>query len=479
MKKRFIIIFAISLALGSICKAQDTLWARNYGSVSSSELGLCGTVTSDGGYAVCGVSYNFSGGDFWLVRTDVNGDTVWTKDYGADRWQEAHYIIQTGDGGFAICGGSSIAVGNDDMFIVKTDSSGDTLWTRLIGNVGANDEAEAIIQTSDGCYLAVGMGSFSGNTQLYMVKLNQDGDQIWSRNYGGSSSDYAYGVVETPDSGFAITGTYSFGYANSDLWLLRTDSQGDTLWTRRFDFHNNLDRGDAIVLTADGGFAIGGRTWVGSSPQLLILRTDPDGNMLWSREFGGPSVEFAESIDITADGGFVIGGGAGPYPFDYYIVRVGPEGDSLWAARYDGWAGDSDDCYEVRVDDDGYIMAFGYSDISPSGYNSDYWLLKINDSQTTIRTDGDNMPSSISLLQNYPNPFNGSTTISYHLQTPSRVVIDIFDLGGRKVGTLINAVQTSGNHQVNWNASQIPSGIYFYKIQAGDYSQTKRAVLLK
>jgi hypothetical protein len=141
-------------------------------------------------------------------------------------------------------------------------------------------------------------------------------------------------------------------------------------------------------MTPGGDFAIGGRTWNGTYPQLLALRTDSLGTVLWSQEFGTAADEFAESIDITPDGGFVIGGGAGPYPFDYYIVRVSSNGDSLWAATYDfdGLPGDSEDCYEVRVDADGNIMAFGYADVSSSGYDSDYWMIKIQDN--ALQADG-------------------------------------------------------------------------------------------
>lgn len=375
------LLVAVLLAQAS---AQDVVFSRTYGFASSSELGLCGNITSDGGYVIGGVSYHFTGlnGQFWLVRTDSNGDTLWTRDYGADRWQEAHYVIQTSDGGFALCGGTNVAVGDDDMWIVKTDALGEPMWTAQFGAVGQDDDGWAITQTSDDGYLAVGHIKVGGNTQLFMVRLDANGDSLWTKTYGGPYSDYGYGVVQTADDGFALTGTYSVSStANTDLWLLRTNPLGDTLWTRRFDFHGNLDRGDQIVLVPDGGFAIGGRTWLGAQPQLVVVRTDSSGNPLWSREFGGAADEFAESIDMTPDGGFVIGGGAGPYPFDFYVARVSANGDSLWAARYDydGLPGDSEDCYEIRVDANGDIMAFGYADILVTGADTEYWMLKIHD----------------------------------------------------------------------------------------------------
>ncbi len=380
MKRTATLVLTLTLLVVIPAQAQDIIWSRTYGFSGTSELGQCGAVVSDGGYIIGGLSTAFPNGDFWMVRTDSVGDTIWTRNYGMTRWQSAFYVIETSNGGFAICGENSAAVGDDQVYIVRIDANGDTLWTRNFGAAGNHDNGKAIIETSDHGFLALGNG-YDGNTDLYMIKLDSLGTLLWSRLYGGIGSEVGYGVVEMPDGGFGITGSTSTGsIGGSDLWLLRTDSVGDTLWTRKYDFHAGLDRGDGIVLTNDGGFAIGGRTWNGTYAQLLAMRTDSFGNLIWSAEFGIPATgEFAESIDMTPDGGFVIGGGKGTSSFDYFVVRLSANGDSLWAATYNGTAGDSDDCFEIRVDSNGDIMAFGYSDIANPGYDTEYWLLKIAD----------------------------------------------------------------------------------------------------
>ena len=381
MSKRVCASMIVALLISS-ASAQDTLWTRNYGFTGESDQGMCGALTSDGGFLVAGDSGNFPGGDVWIVRADNNGDTIWTRNFGNERWQQANYITETSDGGVIAAGKFSVAVGDYDLYLIRLDPNGDSLWTRRFGAVGADDDGQMIIELADSNFLAVGNGRNAGTTDLFMVKLDTLGNQLWTKHYGGSGSEYAYGVVELADGGFMITGsTTTLTQGGSDLWLLRTDSDGDTLWTKKFDYHDGLDRGDNIVQADNGDFVIGGRTWNGTYAQLLGLRVDLSGNQIWAGEFGSLSDgEFAESIDKTSDGGFVIGGGKGISTFDFYVVRLDSNGDSLWAARYNGATGRSDDCYEIRVDSNDDILAFGYTDInSVAPSDLQFWVVKIDD----------------------------------------------------------------------------------------------------
>lgn len=385
--KRICIGLVLLFVFVSFAAAQDTLWTGHYGLVGNTELGYCGDIAPDGGFIVGGESSNFPGGDMWMARCDANGDTMWTRNYGADRWQMAYAVahVEAGgsDGGFIACGEYSVAVGDYDMYVVRIDPNGDTLWTRKFGTPGHSDYGREIIQTADGGFLAVGQGynSTNGTSDLYMVKIDVDGNLVWSDLYGSpSGSDYGYGAVELPDGGFAITGTY-YGSGNSNIWLLRTDSIGDTLWTRNYDLHGEGDRGDDIALADDGGFVIGGRTSISTHYHMVAMKADSLGNFLWSHEYINAISDFAESIDNTPDGGFVLCGGNSS-PFDYYVVRIDSLGDSLWAATYDydGLPGDSEDSFEIRVNPDSTIMVFGYADTQTgTGADDDCWVVKIHD----------------------------------------------------------------------------------------------------
>jgi hypothetical protein len=385
---RISLAMILFFSMVSFASAQDTLWTGHYGYAGVTELGYCGDITPDGGFIIGGESSNFPGGDMWMARGDANGDTLWTRNYGADRWQMAYSVayvdVGGSDAGFIACGEYSVAVGDYDMYVVRIDPDGDTLWTRRFGSVAHDDHGVEIIQTSDGGFLALGQGysSANGTSDLYMVKMDDSGNPVWSKLYGlGGGSEYGYGAVQLSDDGYAITGSFAFS-STSDLWLLRTDSNGDTLWTKRFDFHGDVDRGDDIVLADDGGLVIAGRTRNAGNMRLLSMKTDSLGIIAWSREYGSSSSDFAESIDNTSDGGFVICGGANGFPFDFFVVRIGANGDSLWAATYDydGIAGDSDDSFETRVYPDGDIMVFGYADVQTgSGADNDCWAIKIHD----------------------------------------------------------------------------------------------------
>jgi len=386
MKKLIFLVVAISAAFAVSVSGQDSLWSRYYGhtgngSVFDSDRGMCGTITSDGGYAIGGVSYSFQGmlSEFWLVRTDSIGDTLWTRNYGTTGFEEAHYVIQTDDGGFIMCGDTKPSGGNYNLFIVKTDSLGNTLWTRSYGSPTGDDKGYSIIQTFDGGYLATGYG-YGASWDVYLVRMDSSGDTLWTKRYGGGYPDAAYGAVQTPDGGFAVAGQYSLDdLGSTQMWLLKTDSEGDTLWTRKYSF-GAWPRGEAIINSDDGGFVIAGANWISLyNVMMLLVKTDSLGNEIWHKEYGGPSVENALSLDITSDGGYVTGGQTDSYGGgnkDFYIVRTDSNGDSLWTAVF-GHNG-IDYCFEIRVDPLDDIIAFGQHHIYGS-QDFDYWMIKIND----------------------------------------------------------------------------------------------------
>ena len=143
--------------------------------------------TIDGGYIVSGYTSSFGAGntDVWLIRTDTLGNTVWTKTYGGNRYEEGWSVLQSTDGGYIIAGStSSFKEGYNDVWLIKTDSSGDTLWTKT---------------------------------------------------YGGSQDEHSFSVQQTTDGGYILTGyTTSYAVGGIDFWLVKTDSSCAILWTRAY-----------------------------------------------------------------------------------------------------------------------------------------------------------------------------------------------------------------------------------------------------
>jgi hypothetical protein len=269
----FILVFA-SPALGQMS------WWRTYGGTSLDE-GCSVQQTVDGGYIIAGLTQSFGAGgyDVYLVKTDAAGDTQWTRTYGGTSYDNGYSVQQTSDGGYVIAGRTYS--GSFDVYLIKTNPSGDTLWTRTYG--GTNyDEGFSVQQTSDGGYIIAGytLSSGAGGIDVYLIKTNASGDALWTRTYGGTDVDYGSSVQQTSDGGYIIAGgTRSFGAGYDDVYLIKTNASGDTLWTRTYG-GTSEDDGNSVQQTADGGYIIAGNAnsySIQGDDDVYLVKTDANG----------------------------------------------------------------------------------------------------------------------------------------------------------------------------------------------------------
>jgi hypothetical protein len=369
----------------------DTLWTRTYGGIADEEA-YSVLQTSGGDYLVAGYteSYGIGNGDVYLVKTAANGDTLWTRVYGGVNYEVAYDIQTTSDGGFIMVGGSGSfgATYYLDFYLVKIDSVGDTLWTRSYGGDQV-DWALAVQQTSDGGYIVVGnTESYGpGSSNIYIIKTNPIGNLEWEYVYGDSGSEGAVAVHQTTDNGYVVAGyTSSISPGNYYYaYVLRLDSNGDSLWTRAYGGGFGDSAAD-MKPTNDGGYIIAGYTYSYGSGEsdFYLLKIDAAGNPLWTRAFGTPYYDWSTSVIETADGGYMaVGKTESDYsdPGDCYIVRTDHDGDSLWTYVYGGydadWANDV-----IQTEDYGYLVA-GRTESFGAG-NLDFYLLRL-DSETLLR----------------------------------------------------------------------------------------------
>ena len=202
-----------------------TNWNKTYGGFRI-EVAYSVIQTSDGGYAIAGYTTTYGAGkhDFWLVKTDSTGNLEWSRTYGGpESNEEAYSVIQTSDGGYLIAGEKSDGDGEEDFWLVKTDSSGNLEWSRTYGGSGG-DVARSVIQTSDGGYVIAGYTNSygAGGFDFWLVKTDSSGNIEWSRTYGGPKSDEARSVIQTLDGGYAVVGlTQSYGAGMADFWLIK------------------------------------------------------------------------------------------------------------------------------------------------------------------------------------------------------------------------------------------------------------------
>jgi len=504
MRFRYLLFLAVFLvSLPGFTQAQNILWSRTYGG-SSWDWSNSVQQTADGGYILTGVTTSFGGSseDVYLIKTDSLGNTLWSRTYGGDYWDKGWSVQQTTDGGYIVAGATmsfGLAVGlRYDVYLIKTDSLGDTLWSRAYGG-SEGDVGRSVQQTADGGYIIVGTtSSFSDELNpddIYLIKTDSLGDTLWSRTYGGSSGDYGVSVQQTTDGGYIVTGeTNSFGNAG-DFYLIKTDSLGDTLWSRTYGYETS-DDGRCIQQTTDGGYIVTGSTeqppYDIFDSDVYLIKTDSLGDTLWSRTYGGSSFDVGRSVQQTTDGGYIVTGHTeSEDPSPIYTITL-TKLDSLGNACIGEFV-------TSTVSSPFCIITYPSTAVtSPSSVITDCTTEVTSPptqvtnvcETTSIKEDvSDNQVNIqsvdiIKLYQNYPNPFNLETKIKYNLSQPTWVNLTIYNILGQKVKVLTNELQTTGMKSVTWDGKDnsgrtVSSGIYVYKLRIDKQVVSKKMLLLK
>jgi hypothetical protein len=303
-------------------------WDRTFGG-GGSDWGSSVQQTSDGGFIIVGDTASFGAGwaDVWLIKTDADGNKQWDRTFGGSGLDSGRSVQQTSDGGFILVGYTA-SFGAGDVWLIKTDADGNKLWDRTFGG-GNLDEGRSVQQTSDGGFIIVGYTASFGAGDVWLIKTDADGNKLWDRTFGGSMVDRGYSVQQTSDGGFIIVGwTWSFGAGGPDVWLIKTDADGNKLWDRTFG-GSDWDEGYSVQQTSDGGFILVGWTWSfgAGGPDVWLIKTDADGNKLWDRTFGGSMVDRGFSVQQTSDGGFIIVGATrsfGAWDYDVLLIKSRP-----------------------------------------------------------------------------------------------------------------------------------------------------------
>jgi hypothetical protein len=312
----------------------DTLWTKTFGE-SGSDYGYSVQQTEDEGYIVTGFKDAFDGNGsvVWLIKTNRDGDTLWTKTFwGYYVINYGQSVQQTEDEGYIIVGYTeSWDYSNSDILLIKTNTSGDTLWTKTFGG-SEKEYGCSIRQTLDEGYIITGSTSSfgAGGSDVWLIKTNVSGDTLWTKTFGGSKNEFGNSIQQTKDEGYIITGsTSSFGAGGSDVWLIKTNVSGDTLWTKTFGGSKGDDEGNSVQQTLDGGYIITGSTSsfdVGRYyySDVWLIKTNGSGDTLWTKTFGGSNNECGNSIQQTKDEGYIITG---------YTSSFGAGGGDVWLIK--------------------------------------------------------------------------------------------------------------------------------------------------
>jgi len=315
-------------------------WTKTIGGPESEE-GNSLIQTSDGGYAIAGVTLSFGAGepDVYVVKLDANGNLQWTRTIGGKKEDIGASLIQTSDGGYAIAGVTqSFGAGKWDVYVVKLDANGNLQWTRTIGGPG-DEIGFSLIQTSDGGYAIAGYTeSFgAGEKDVYVVKLDAKGNLQWTKTIGGPAVEDGGSLIQTSDGGYAIAGsTTSFGAGYTDVYVVKLNANGNLQWTKSIGGKRG-DLGISLIQTSDGGYAIAGATksFGAGEWDVYVVKLNANGNLQWTKTIGGKNEYPSKSSLIqTSDGGYAIAGhtesfGAGGE--DVCVVKLDNNGHACCA----------------------------------------------------------------------------------------------------------------------------------------------------
>ncbi len=459
--RKYVLILSVLALIPTLTHAG---WWKVYGG-SKGDCGMFVQQTSDGGYIVTGYTYSFGAGrdDLWLLRTDENGDTIWTHTYGGEGLDYGLAVYQTQDGGYMVFGGTESFIGRWEIWILKTDSYGDTLWTRRY--LGGISSAQP---TSDGGYIIAGGNWVAG----YLQKIDSLGDTLWpKKNYENFWQHALHFAEETSDGGYIATGEIAGTVCNSSLWLIKTDTEGDTVWTKRYwaGRETSFYRGYCVRGTSDRGFIIAGVDYDNPlSQSLYLIKTDSNGDTMWSY-LHSKGISVPVCVEETSEGEYLVQGEYNP-DYDLYncgwLLKFNVTGDTLWSRQY----GNGDEGCSLRwlqkTSDKGYIMT-GSVMYDGSGK---LWLIKtdslglvaVSEPVTPVTQPDWEVPVSIGRHITLRAP-EGSQPLN----------LAVFDASGRKVDE-IHSTLTQGS--ISWGQGFRP-GVYFIRIE-GDASATTHKVIL-
>jgi len=342
-----------------------------------------------GGYILTGtkdaVGYN-NAGDCWLVKTDSSGNLEWEKTYGGTNCDAGEDVTQTSDGGFIIAAvTNSFGVGSFDIWLIKTDEYGDELWNRTFGG-SEMEYATSVRQTADGGYIVGGFtGSYGmGGNDAWLVKVDTQGDLEWNKTFGDAIPDGQFGgeyfmcVQQTVDGGYIAAGrNYLDANGNSDMFVVKVDESGNQEWEKLIG-SAYPDGCLWIAQTVDGGYILTGQSsQARSQPEdLSLFKLDQNGNEEWRKYYGGPYFDTGAAVEQTQDNGYIVTGGFSvdaDETMDAILLKTDSSGEEEWRVMFGGDS--SDECLEVHQTEDGGYIVVGFT-TSYGGGGQDAWLVK-------------------------------------------------------------------------------------------------------
>ena len=466
--------------------------------------------------------------DYWVVKMDAEGNKQWDKRFGGTSEDDVAAIQQTADGGYLIGGTSGSGANGDktqgsqggyDYWVIRVDASGNTLWDRRFGG-NRDDIMMDMCKTTDGGFVLAGYSESGisgdktqdnrnpgeGTADYWVVKIDSVGNKVWDKRFGGGLDDYLNSIRATNDGGYILGGTsqsdsgfdkthHNFSY--NDIWLVKIDSVGSKLWD--WDFGGTVgNEFDMLQQTKDHGFILAGASGAGITGNktvegggYYIVKTDSLGNKKWDRAYGGGSMA---SVYETYDGGYLVSGNTNLNADSNktqnnlgssqdWVVKTDSVGNKEWDETMltygeDGEIGGggyaiptSDGCYAVAISCNGGIGGYKTQpnwDTTNASY--DFWMIKFCMYPTAV-----NNLNSKANINVYPNPFNAQLAVSIALQNAQQAEITLTNLTGRTVYTQ-HETNLSPTYTKMLDLSYLPNGVYFLEVMVDGERMVREVV---
>jgi len=469
-------------------------WAVQYNGIdNNTDVASAITTDDEGNVYVTGRSNIFENGlmqsDYLTIKYNPGGEEEWISRYSGPVNSDGASDIAVDKQGNVYVTGSSIGVDTDsDILTVKYNSEGIEQWAaRYAPLEHGNDESRCVEVDINGNVYVSGLSkqdSVSG-WDLAIIKYNTDGDQQWVSVYSTNGNDEPYDMVLDDSGNVYVTGESSVFATGRDYITIKYNTNGEEQWASRFTGLNTTqsERAHAIAVDKQNNVYVTGQSYGGTAGGLLDIATvkyNSIGSEEWVARYNyvDAGLDTGEDIVVDDEGNVYVGGNSlnENNNYDYVLLKYNTDGVEQWAARYNGTADQDDDLEAIGIDSKNNIYITGGA--RETGTSEDVVTIKYSQTSTNVNEEEKSI-SDFKLLQNYPNPFNPATCIEYRVVSSEYVTLKIYDVLGNEIEVLVNEEKPAGIYEVNFDASGLTSGIYYYRFQAGSFSETKKMMLIK
>jgi uncharacterized delta-60 repeat protein len=470
-------------------------WVSRYDFNHSWDQAESIAIDDAGNVYVTGQSHNYGlSDDYATIKYNSSGVQQWIRRYnGPSSNTDCAFSVAVDEAGNVYVTGYSWSdVGGADYLTLKYTSNGSLAWIKRYNGTGSSDEfAHSIAVDGDGNVYVSGYRVKSETDYDYLtVKYNSSGTEMWVKTYGGSGNgiDKVNSLVLDEDANVYITG-YSKGVGTgNDCTTIKYTSYGNAVWIKRYNGPvDSSDYGNSLAVDDAGNvYVTGGSRGSGTFSDYLTIKYNSNGTQQWVQRFDGGYYDSDGATDIALDGSgnvYVTGiTRKSGTDYDFGTIKYNSSGEQKWVKRYNGAGDEGSMGISIGVDGSNNVYVAGYSDEETTSEltsdKADYRTIKYTQNVIPYPFRSE-IPAEFSLSQNYPNPFNPVTNIRFDIPNASNVKLTIFDITGREIEQLVNNQLEAGTYNIDFDASHLATGTYFYKINAGDFTEVKKMILIK